>query len=61
MATRLTCAEYDKCVMDDKVIKISYLTHCGRGELIMKQSFYDIRQKKIEKLLKGLTYWEEQL
>ena len=45
-------------IREDKTfIRITYLTHCGRGEMIMKTYFYILMQKKIERKLKGLYYF----
>ena len=50
----MTNAEYDKIVNDDKWVKIYFMTHCGQGHLLIKNSLYEKRIRKIEKSLKGL-------
>ena len=53
----MTSKQYDEIVNDKTWIKISFLSECGRGEIILKTSMYNHKQKKIEKMLKGLTYY----
>ena len=50
----MTNAEYDKIINDDKWVKIYFMTHCGQGHLLIKNSLYEKRIRKIEKSLKGL-------
>lgn len=50
----MTNAEIDKIVNDDKWVKIYFMTHCGQGHLLIKNSLYEKRIRKIEKSLKGL-------
>lgn len=51
----MTNAEIDKIINDDKWVKIYFMTHCGQGHLLIKNSLYEKRIRKIEKSLKGLV------
>lgn len=53
----MTNKQYDEIVNDKSWIKISFLSSCGRGEIILKTAMFNHKQKKIEKMLKGLTYY----
>lgn len=50
----MTNVEYDKIINDDKWVKIYFMTHCGQGHLLIKNSLYEKRIRKIEKSLRGL-------
>ena len=50
----MTNAEIDKIMNDDKWVKIYFMTHCGQGHLLIKNSLYEKRIRKIEKSLRGL-------
>lgn len=53
----MTNKQYDEIVNDKSWMRITFLSECGRGEIILKTAMFNHKQKKIEKLLKGLTYY----
>lgn len=53
----MTNAEVDKIINDDKWVKISFMTHCSQGHLLIKNSLYEKKIRKIEKTLRGLVYF----
>lgn len=52
----MTKKELNQIQQDTKWIKISFLTPYSKGEMIMKESFYQKNMKKIEKKLSNY-YW----
>ena len=52
----MTKKELNQIQQDTKWIKISFLTPYSKGEMIMKESFYQKNMKKIEKRLSNY-YW----
>lgn len=50
----MTREQENKILTDKQWIKISYRSISCSGEMILKKSMYELRKKKIEKLLKGL-------
>ena len=53
----MTNKEYIEISRCNEWMSIDYLTYASKGHIIMKKKYYELYQKKIERKLKGLTYW----